>query len=84
MNRRHSLNSDKMYNIFSCNYTVVLKVAQYIKFELPVLQGFISKLQEEEEREMQKLKRRYLIGLNSRFSEKCILNGSKTQNLVSN
>lgn len=34
-------------------------VAQYIKFELPVLQGFIAKLQEEEEREMQKLKRRY-------------------------
>lgn len=34
-------------------------VAQYIKFELPVLQSFITKLQEEEEREMQKLKRRY-------------------------
>lgn len=36
----------------------VLKVAQYIKFELPVLQSFIAKLQEEEEREMQKLKKR--------------------------
>ncbi|XP_043106688.1 ras association domain-containing protein 2b [Puntigrus tetrazona] len=34
-------------------------VAQYIKFELPVLQSFITKLQEEEEREMQKLKKRY-------------------------
>ncbi|KTF98049.1 hypothetical protein cypCar_00007673 [Cyprinus carpio] len=34
-------------------------VAQYIKFELPVLQSFIAKLQEEEEREMQKLKKRY-------------------------
>ncbi|XP_056592859.1 ras association domain-containing protein 2-like isoform X2 [Triplophysa dalaica] len=38
---------------------VTYDVAQYIKFELPVLQGFITKLQEEEEREMQKLKRRY-------------------------
>uniref|UniRef100_A0A672S0Z4 Ras association domain family member 2b n=1 Tax=Sinocyclocheilus grahami TaxID=75366 RepID=A0A672S0Z4_SINGR len=35
-------------------------VAQYIKFELPVLQSFIAKLQEEEEREMQKLKKRYI------------------------
>lgn len=34
-------------------------VAQYIKFELPVLQSFVAKLQEEEEREMQKLKKRY-------------------------
>ncbi|XP_059396056.1 ras association domain-containing protein 2-like [Carassius carassius] len=34
-------------------------VAQYIKFELPVLQSFIAKLQEEEEREMQKVKKRY-------------------------
>lgn len=38
---------------------VTYDVAQYIKFELPVLQSFIAKLQEEEEREMQKLKRRY-------------------------
>uniref|UniRef100_A0A671QQT0 Ras association domain-containing protein 2-like n=1 Tax=Sinocyclocheilus anshuiensis TaxID=1608454 RepID=A0A671QQT0_9TELE len=36
-------------------------VAQYIKFELPVLQSFIAKLQEEEEREMQKLKKRYRL-----------------------
>ncbi|KAI2659893.1 Ras association domain-containing protein 2 [Labeo rohita] len=35
------------------------QVAQYIKFELPVLQSFIAKLQEEEEREMQKLMKRY-------------------------
>uniref|UniRef100_A0A671Q8D0 Ras association domain-containing protein 2-like n=1 Tax=Sinocyclocheilus anshuiensis TaxID=1608454 RepID=A0A671Q8D0_9TELE len=35
---------------------VTYDVAQYIKFELPVLQSFIAKLQEEEEREMQKLK----------------------------
>jgi len=40
---------------------VVLKVAQYIKFELPVLQSFIAKLQEEEEREMLKLKKRYSL-----------------------
>ncbi|TRY57716.1 hypothetical protein DNTS_025926 [Danionella cerebrum] len=38
---------------------VTYDVAQYIKFELPVLQSFVAKLQEEEEREMQKLKRRY-------------------------
>ncbi|XP_026075494.1 ras association domain-containing protein 2b [Carassius auratus] len=38
---------------------VTYDVAQYIKFELPVLQSFIAKLQEEEEREMQKLKKRY-------------------------
>uniref|UniRef100_A0A671QBC0 Ras association domain-containing protein 2-like n=1 Tax=Sinocyclocheilus anshuiensis TaxID=1608454 RepID=A0A671QBC0_9TELE len=31
---------------------VTYDVAQYIKFELPVLQSFIAKLQEEEEREM--------------------------------
>jgi len=36
-------------------------VAQYIKFELPVLQSFIAKLQEEEEREMLKLKKRYSL-----------------------
>ncbi|XP_051541888.1 ras association domain-containing protein 2b [Myxocyprinus asiaticus] len=38
---------------------VTYDVAQYIKFELPVLQSFITKLQEEEEREIQKLKKRY-------------------------
>ncbi|KAK7120405.1 hypothetical protein R3I94_020414 [Phoxinus phoxinus] len=38
---------------------VTYDVAQYIKFELPVLQSFIAKLQEEEEREMLKLKKRY-------------------------
>uniref|UniRef100_A0A8C2KC99 Ras association domain family member 2b n=1 Tax=Cyprinus carpio TaxID=7962 RepID=A0A8C2KC99_CYPCA len=40
---------------------VTYDVAQYIKFELPVLQSFIAKLQEEEEREMQKLKKRYRL-----------------------
>ena len=35
------------------------QVAQYIKFEMPVLQSFITKLKEEEDREVQKLRRRY-------------------------
>lgn len=34
------------------------QVAQYIKFEMPVLQSFIIKLKEEEDREVQKLQRR--------------------------
>uniref|UniRef100_A0A8C1UTR6 Ras association domain family member 2a n=1 Tax=Cyprinus carpio TaxID=7962 RepID=A0A8C1UTR6_CYPCA len=34
-------------------------VAQYIKFEMPVLQSFITKLKEEEDREVQKLRSRY-------------------------
>uniref|UniRef100_W5NF31 Ras association domain family member 2b n=2 Tax=Lepisosteus oculatus TaxID=7918 RepID=W5NF31_LEPOC len=35
---------------------VTYDVAQYIKFEMPVLRSFIAKLQEEEDREVQKLK----------------------------
>ncbi|XP_063050347.1 ras association domain-containing protein 2a [Engraulis encrasicolus] len=38
---------------------VTYDVAQYIKFEMPVLQSFITKLTEEEDREVQKLKTRY-------------------------
>ncbi|XP_076875971.1 ras association domain-containing protein 2b [Brachyhypopomus gauderio] len=38
---------------------VTYDVAQYIKLEMPVLQSFIFKLQEEECREMEKLKQRY-------------------------
>uniref|UniRef100_A0AAY5EE84 Ras association domain family member 2b n=1 Tax=Electrophorus electricus TaxID=8005 RepID=A0AAY5EE84_ELEEL len=38
---------------------VTYDVAQYIKLEMPILQSFISKLQEEENREMEKLKQRY-------------------------
>lgn len=34
-------------------------VAQYIKFEMPVLESFIKKLKEEEDREVEKLKHRY-------------------------
>ncbi|XP_063065957.1 ras association domain-containing protein 2b isoform X2 [Engraulis encrasicolus] len=34
-------------------------VAQYIKFEMPVLQSFITKLKEEEDREVEKLKNRF-------------------------
>ena len=35
------------------------QVAQYIKFEMPVLKSFIQKLQEEEDREVKKLIRKY-------------------------
>ncbi|KAM8865019.1 ras association domain-containing protein 2b isoform 2-T2 [Synchiropus picturatus] len=38
---------------------VTYDVAQYIKFEMPVLQSFITKLKEEEDREVQKLRTRY-------------------------
>ncbi|XP_058419132.1 ras association domain-containing protein 2 isoform X1 [Diceros bicornis minor] len=36
-------------------------VAQYIKFEMPVLKSFIQKLQEEEDREVKKLIRKYTV-----------------------
>lgn len=36
------------------------QVAQYIKFEMPVLKSFIQKLQEEEDREVRKLVRKYV------------------------
>lgn len=42
-----------------CNSPPFHQVAQYIKFEMPVLQSFITKLKEEEDREVQKLRRRY-------------------------
>jgi len=35
------------------------QVAQYIKFEMPVLRSFIQKLEEEEDREVKKLMRKY-------------------------
>ncbi|KAF3824697.1 hypothetical protein GH733_010031 [Mirounga leonina] len=38
---------------------VTYDVAQYIKFEMPVLKSFIQKLQEEEDREVKKLMRKY-------------------------
>lgn len=38
---------------------VTYDVAQYIKFEMPVLNSFIQKLKEEEDREITKLTRRY-------------------------
>lgn len=38
---------------------VTYDVAQYIKFEMPVLKSFITKLKEEEDREVVKLRRRY-------------------------
>lgn len=37
-----------------------LQVAQYIKFEMPVLRSFIQKLEEEEDREVKKLMRKYV------------------------
>ncbi|XP_077571676.1 ras association domain-containing protein 2-like [Stigmatopora nigra] len=40
---------------------VTYDVAQYIKFEMPVLQSFVVKLKEEEDREVQKLRRRYNV-----------------------
>lgn len=42
-----------------CNSPPFHQVAQYIKFEMPVLQSFITKLKEEEDREVQKLRKRY-------------------------
>ncbi|XP_075711458.1 ras association domain-containing protein 2 [Rhinoderma darwinii] len=38
---------------------ITYDVAQYIKFEMPVLSSFIEKLKEEEDREIAKLMRRY-------------------------
>ncbi|KAG9335496.1 hypothetical protein JZ751_004626 [Albula glossodonta] len=38
---------------------VTYDVAQYIKFEMPVLESFIVKLREEEDREVRKLRERY-------------------------
>lgn len=38
---------------------VTYDVAQYIKFEIPVLDSFVEKLKEEEEREITKLTRKY-------------------------
>ncbi|OXB56938.1 hypothetical protein ASZ78_005388, partial [Callipepla squamata] len=38
---------------------VTYDVAQYIKFEMPVLRSFIQKLEEEEDREVKKLMRKY-------------------------
>ncbi|XP_075420077.1 ras association domain-containing protein 2 [Tenrec ecaudatus] len=40
---------------------VTYDVAQYINFEMPVLQSFIQKLQEEEDREVKKLMRKYTV-----------------------
>ncbi|KAG6934456.1 Ras association domain family member 2 [Chelydra serpentina] len=40
---------------------VTYDVAQYIKFEMPVLKSFIQKLQEEEDREVKKLMHKYTV-----------------------
>ena len=39
-------------------FLCLVKVAQYIHFPMPVLQAFIVKFNEEEERELQKIKDR--------------------------
>ncbi|XP_038602900.1 ras association domain-containing protein 2 isoform X2 [Tachyglossus aculeatus] len=48
---------------------VTYDVAQYIKFEMPVLKSFIQKLKEEEDREVTKLKRKY-TGLRLRIERR--------------
>ncbi|XP_071655428.1 ras association domain-containing protein 2 isoform X1 [Patagioenas fasciata] len=40
---------------------ITYDVAQYIKFEMPVLRSFIQKLEEEEDREVKKLMRKYSV-----------------------
>ncbi|XP_006009710.1 ras association domain-containing protein 2 [Latimeria chalumnae] len=40
---------------------VTYDVAQYIKFEMPVLESFVQKLKEEEDREVKKLVRKYTV-----------------------
>ncbi|KAM7391355.1 hypothetical protein PAMP_022051 [Pampus punctatissimus] len=59
------------------------KVAQYIKFEMPVLQSFIIKLKEEEDREVQKLRRRgggvYVIPSGRGFSPSDCQNHSQSK-----
>ncbi|XP_028922475.1 ras association domain-containing protein 2 [Ornithorhynchus anatinus] len=48
---------------------VTYDVAQYIKFEMPVLKSFIQKLKEEEDREVTKLKHKY-TGLRLRIERR--------------
>lgn len=45
--------------IISCSSSPA-QVAQYIKFEMPILRSFIQKLEEEEDREVKKLKHKYV------------------------
>ncbi|NWT05552.1 RASF2 protein, partial [Mionectes macconnelli] len=40
---------------------VTYDVAQYIKFEMPILRSFIQKLEEEEDREVKKLMQKYTV-----------------------
>ncbi|XP_029820415.1 ras association domain-containing protein 2 [Manacus vitellinus] len=44
----------------SCRFPPI-QVAQYIKFEMPILRSFIQKLEEEEDREVKKLMQKYTI-----------------------
>ena len=38
-----------------------LQVAQYIHFAMPVLQAFLDKYQEEEEKEVERIKQKYAM-----------------------
>lgn len=51
----HNEASEFMLMTFNC---FSFQVAQYIKFEIPVLDSFVQKLKEEEEREIKKLTRK--------------------------
>lgn len=44
--------------VMQMSVCLCVQVAQYIKLEMPVLQSFIVKLKEEENREMEKLKQK--------------------------
>ncbi|RLV63192.1 hypothetical protein DV515_00018522, partial [Chloebia gouldiae] len=52
---------EQVSKVFLMEKDQVEEVAQYIKFEMPILRSFIQKLEEEEDREVKKLKRKYSI-----------------------
>lgn len=54
----HHQNEGYMKNAHAGMLTFSPQVAQYIKFEIPVLDSFVEKLKEEEEREINKLTRK--------------------------
>ena len=43
-----------------CVLSYMLQIAQYINLQMPVLEAIIRKFNEEEERELQKIKQRYV------------------------
>ena len=40
-------------------FELMFQVAQYIHFAMPVLQAFLDKYQEEEEKEVERIKQKY-------------------------